>query len=320
MNACKNIGLGTAAIGRPSYINIKDTFSKTKTFSQSAFKKKGIALLDIAYENGIRYFDTAPGYGIAETLLIDWVKTKNDPSILVGSKWGYTYTANFDPNAIQHEIKEHSLSKLNAQWQVSKQLLPYLRFYQIHSATLATGVLENQEILEELHQLKTVHNLQIGITTSGANQTAILQKALSIKIAGVALFSVFQCTYNPLEQSIYAIAKEISNQNKQLILKEVLANGRVFTNEAYPHYTNFYNYLHALEIKYKVGRDAILMQYAATQFPKAIVLSGAHHNLQLQSNLKALHLSISPDELATLSSFKTAPELYWSERKQLNWN
>ncbi|MCD9634290.1 aldo/keto reductase, partial [Tenacibaculum maritimum] len=203
MNACKNIGLGTAAIGRPSYINIKDTFSKTKTFSQSAFKKKGIALLDIAYENGIRYFDTAPGYGIAETLLIDWVKTKNDPSILVGSKWGYTYTANFDPNAIQHEIKEHSLSKLNAQWQVSKQLLPYLRFYQIHSATLATGVLENQEILEKLHQLKTVHNLQIGITTSGANQTAILQKALSIKIAGVALFSVFQCTYNPLEQSIY---------------------------------------------------------------------------------------------------------------------
>ena len=66
-------------------------------------------------------------------------------SIEIATKWGYTYTANFDANATVHEVKEHSLSKLNEQWNFSKQLLPYLKVYQIHSATLETGVLENKK-------------------------------------------------------------------------------------------------------------------------------------------------------------------------------
>ena len=107
------IGFGTAAIGRPQYINIRH--AKVEEFSLAAFKEKGFAMLDSAYENGILYFDTAPGYGMAEQLLIDWVKQKNDPTIEVATKWGYTYVANFDPAATTHEVKEHSLAKLNEQ-------------------------------------------------------------------------------------------------------------------------------------------------------------------------------------------------------------
>ncbi len=48
---------------------------------------------------------------------------------------GYTYIANFDFNATIHEDKNHSLEKLNQQWEKSKQLLPNLKLYQIHSVT-----------------------------------------------------------------------------------------------------------------------------------------------------------------------------------------
>ena len=65
-----------------------------------------------AFELGVRYFDTAPGYGLAEQLVADWVNEKKDHSIEIATKWGYTYTANFEPKAKQHEIKDHSLSQL----------------------------------------------------------------------------------------------------------------------------------------------------------------------------------------------------------------
>ena len=134
------IGLGTAAIGRPHYINIRQ--ETTAAFDLEKFKANGIAVLEMAYNQGVRYFDTAPNYGIAEALVLDWAKSKADNTIEIATKWGYTYTANFDINAPIHEVKEHSLSNLNRQWEFSKGLLPNLSTYQIHSATFKTKVLD----------------------------------------------------------------------------------------------------------------------------------------------------------------------------------
>ncbi len=107
-----------------------------KYLDLSEFEAKGIHLLDFAYAKGVRYFDTAPGYGLAEDMLIKWLNNAPQNGVIVGTKWGYTYVADFNPDAEVHEIKEHSLAKLNEQWQVSKALLPYLKYYQVHSATL----------------------------------------------------------------------------------------------------------------------------------------------------------------------------------------
>ena len=132
------LGLGTAALGRPQYINIRAETCDNSDLIE--FKKHSFSVLEAAYKSGIRYFDTAPGYGLAEELVLEWLQTKNDSTIEIATKWGYTYTANFDANATVHEVKEHSIQKLNEQWSFSKQLLPYLKVYQIHSATLATKI------------------------------------------------------------------------------------------------------------------------------------------------------------------------------------
>ena len=228
-----NIGLGTAAIGRPQYINLRT--EKSSPTNLDEFRQNGFHALEEAYKLGVRYFDTAPGYGLAENLLIDWLQTKNDNTIKLATKWGYTYVANFDTNAKVHEVKEHSLLKLNEQWQVSKALLPYLSVYQIHSATLETGVLENEAILNQLAFLKEEFNLQIGLTTTGFNQVEVLKKGLDVQIDGKQLFDAFQCTYNILDQSISEINIVLKNENKTLIIKEALANGRLFPNDRFTH-------------------------------------------------------------------------------------
>jgi len=317
-NTNNKIGLGTAAIGRPLYINLKQ--EGDNYISKEAFRQKGMVMLNEAYNQGVRYFDTAPGYGIAEQMLIDWVVEKDDSSIEIATKWGYTYVADFDPNATQHEIKEHSLKKLTEQWIKSKQLIPWLTTYQIHSATLETGVLDNKRVLHFLADLKIKYDLHIGITTTGANQTEVLKKALKVEIDGIELFDAFQVTYNIIEQDLASMADVIAKNDKRLIIKEALANGRIFPNTQYPHYEQAYRYLNQLAKKYSVGVDAIALRFCMDTLPVYKVLSGAANSLHLSANMKTLDFKLEPIDIALLKDLAIPPKEYWTERKQLGWN
>ncbi|PWG06195.1 aldo/keto reductase [Polaribacter aquimarinus] len=312
------IGLGTAALGRPQYINVR--IENCDNSNLKRFRQESFQVLEDAYNLGIRYFDTAPGYGLAEELLLEWLQTKDDDSIEVATKWGYTYTANFDANAKVHEVKEHSLAKLKEQWKFSKQLLPYFKVYQIHSTTLETGVLENEGVLNELVRLKKEHNLKIGITTTGTNQVEVIKKALTVFVDGEPLFDVFQVTYNFLDQSLLEIIDELQQQNKSIVIKEALANGRVFSNKNYPHYEKMYSTLENLAQKHNVGVDAISLKYSLQTIANATVLSGASNTNQFSENLKANYFMLSDDDIELLSSFKVSPDFYWDERKKLEWN
>lgn len=318
MKKSDKIGLGTAAIGRPQYINIKE--KSDEVISLEAFKENGINLLDKAYAQGVRYFDTAPGYGFAEKLLIDWISNKDDGEIEIATKWGYTYVANFDPNAEIHEIKEHSIQKLNEQWNQSKYLSPNLSTYQIHSATLETGVLDNAQVLQRLFEFKKKHNILIGLTTTGADQISVIKKALDIEVESSQLFDVFQVTYNIFDQSLSAVSTELSNQKKRIVIKEALANGRVFPNENYPNYISAYKKLMDLSEKYKTGIDAIALRFCIDTIPVYKVLSGASIARHLTDNLKASDFELDKNDLIELSQLSINPTHYWNERKKLGWN
>lgn len=312
------LGLGTAAIGRPQYINIRQQVATN--FSLVTFRETGKKVLDLAYEKGIRYFDTAPGYGLAEELLVDWILEKDDVTIELATKWGYTYVANFDPNAKIHEVKEHSLKKLNEQWAFSEKALPYLKTYQIHSATFETGVLENENVLNRLAELKANHQLHIGITTTGANQVAVIKKALEVAVNGISLFDTFQVTYNVLDQSLAEISQQLKNADKRIIIKEALANGRIFPNEQYSHYNKLYQTLASLANKYEVGIDAVALRFCIDSIAPFKVLSGASKAFHLTENIKVDRFKLTELDIARLAKFAIVPNTYWSERKKLGWN
>ena len=312
------IGIGTATIGRPHYINIKTKVSD-EPFNKENFILKGKSMLTEAFNQGIRHFDTAPGYGIAESILLEWISDFQPENITISTKWGYTYVANFDRNAKVHEIKEHSLRKLNEQWEISKQLLPYLNIYQIHSATLNSGVLDNKEVLERLSQLKQEHNLKIGLSTSGDNQNEIIEKALSVKVDNKALFDSFQVTFNVFDQSLLNMTSLLKNENKTIIVKEALANGRVFPNADYNHYQSTYELLESLSNKYDTSIDAIALRFCLDAINPFMVLSGASEKDHLASNLLADNFQLTSEEIQQIKTLAIKPSSYWKERKQLPW-
>ncbi len=313
-----NLGLGTAAIGRPLYINVRQ--ESPKAFSLPRFRESGLQVLEDAYDQGIRFFDTAPGYGMAEELLVEWLKKKNDPSISVSTKWGYTYVADFNPDAVTHEVKEHSVDKLKEQWEFSRMLLPYLKIYQIHSATFETGVLHNHGILELLHRLKKEHDIIIGLTTTGFNQVEVIKEALMVEVENEKLFQSIQCTFNILDQSVLKLKDILTEANVELIIKEALANGRLIVKKSHSRYQKLYKYLTTLALKYNVGIDAIVLRYCIDCFPNAIVLSGANNCTHLSANLKAQQFSLNHVELKQLRSMKVDSKGYWEERALLSWN
>lgn len=318
MKGINYIGLGTAAIGRPQYINIRQSSNQILNFEE--FKQIGIATLDYAYEFGIRYFDTAPGYGMAEQLVANWLREKDVRSIEVATKWGYTYTANFDANAITHEVKEHSLNKLNEQWSVSRAMLPVLKYYQIHSATFDTNILNNMDVLNRLADLKEEHGLVVGLTTTGHNQVEVFEKALEIEKNRKRLFDLFQMTYNIFEQSIRASIQQLEKTDIKIVIKEAMANGRIFPNQNYPHYARTYQFLSELANKYNVGIDAIALRYCIDSISSFKVLSGASNIEHLRNNLKAADFELEPEDIQILKGMAINPDQYWNERKQLAWN
>ncbi|MFT5964669.1 MAG: aryl-alcohol dehydrogenase-like predicted oxidoreductase [Flavobacterium sp.] len=313
------IGLGLAALGRPEYINIRDNNTHDK--SQEAFMENAFSVLNFAYQHGIRYFDTAPSYGKGEEFLTNWNSKYKHEDVSLSTKWGYTYVANWELGfSGAHEVKEHSLEKLIEQWQVSKELQPQLKIYQVHSATFESGVLENKEVLKQLYEIKNQTSLQIGITTSGTNQSEIIEAALKIKVEKEDLFDSYQVTYNIFEQATHPILKHLLQLNKTVIIKEALANGRIFKNENFSHYKKLYVVIDSLAKKYRVGTDAIALRFVMDNLEPTYLLSGASSTGQLEQNIKAYSFKLDKEELQSLNSFKTDSQKYWKERNVLSWN
>ena len=313
------IGLGLAALGRPGYINLGHAEDLAYDYVVEAMERRTHRMLDLAYQKGVRYFDVARSYGRAEQFLKSWLQEHPDVDIAVGSKWGYTYTADWKIEAERHEIKEHSLAVLQKQWDLSKALLPHLQLYQIHSATLESGVLENTEVLSQLAQLKS-EGIKIGLSLSGVNQAVVLEKALLVRVDGVHLFDSAQITFNILEQSVGPMLKTAKESGFHIIIKEALANGRLTPRNTHPDFQVVKGILESMARKHEVNMDAIALAFVLAQDWVDIVLSGAAKAVHLESNLQALDIQLSDDEMKQLEALRVTKEEYWNERSGLKWN
>ena len=110
-------------------------------------------VLDAAYRAGVRHFDAARSYGRAEEFLGSWLRSRSvqPGDVTVSSKWGYTYTADWRVDADPPEVKDLTADTFRRQLgETREQLGDYLSLYQIHSATVSSGVLEDAAVLTDL--------------------------------------------------------------------------------------------------------------------------------------------------------------------------
>lgn len=272
------LGLGLAAVGRPGYINLGRDRDLPADRSVEVLRERSHQLLDAAYAAGVRYFDVARSYGRAEEFLAGWLD--GHPDAVVGSKWGYTYTAGWRVDADVHERKDHGVATFERQIAETRALLgDRLELYQIHSLTLGSPALTDVALHRKLAEL-AVAGVTVGFSTSGPKQAETIRAALAIEVDKKPLFGGVQSTWNVLEPSAGPALAEAHARGRFVIVKEALANGRLAKAD-------------------RIALGAVLAQPFVD-----VVLSGAATVEQLASNLAA-----HPED----------PEEYWSRRSGMDW-
>ena len=111
----RRIGLGLAALGRPGYLNLGHGADLGANRSVDALRARSFEVLDAAYAAGVRYFDAARSYGRGEEFLGGWLRDRDPRDVVVGSKWGYVYTAGWQVDADPPEVKHHDVETFRRQ-------------------------------------------------------------------------------------------------------------------------------------------------------------------------------------------------------------
>ncbi|MBC8209158.1 MAG: aldo/keto reductase [Desulfobulbaceae bacterium] len=319
------LGLGLAALGRPGYINLGHADDLSHNHDIATMETLAHTVLDAAWEGGIRYFDTARSYGKAEEFLGSWLEKRDikTTAATISSKWGYTYTADWQVNLPQgqkHEVKEHSLPVLQRQIPESKALLGnHLDIYQIHSTTLDSGVLTNEAVLKELAHLRN-SGMAIGLSVTGTQQADTILRALEIEFDGALLFSTVQATWNLLEQSTTTALQTAHEAGLGVISKEGMANGRLTLRNTMPDFQRQIDLLQTLAEAQNSTIDALALAAVINQPFIDVALSGAACVAHLQSNLQALKIRWDDDLAERLRELVEPVQSYWHTRSQLAWN
>ncbi|WP_326600053.1 aldo/keto reductase [Streptomyces sp. NBC_01803] len=308
------VGLGLAAVGRPGYINLGRARDLPADRTREALRDRTHQLLDAAHARGVRYVDAARSYGRAEEFLGAWLRDRPDAAgdMVVGSKWGYTYTADWRSDAETHEVKDHGAATFDRQYAESRALLgDRLDLYQIHSVTLESPALTDPEVLGRLARL-AASGVSVGLSTSGPAQAAAIRAALEVTVDGRPLFRTVQSTFNVLETSAGPALAQAHAAGLAVIVKEAMANGRLAADTAPPA-------LRRIAAQTGTGPDAVALAAVLHQPWAGVVLSGAATVEQLDGNLAAATLKLDETPRAALAALAEPPAAYWRQRSALPW-
>lgn len=306
------LGIGLAAVGRPAYITLGHAEDLGEARGVSDLERRTHDVLDAALEAGIRYIDAARSYGRAEEFLASWLDRRGADAddVTIASKWGYTYTGGWRLDAETHEVKDHSAAALRRQLGETRALLgDRLDVYQIHSATLDTGVLSDPEVLDLLAGL-AADGVRVGFTTSGPAQADIVRAGLQARER--CPFTVVQATWNPLEPSVGRALAEAHEAGVVVAVKEALANGRLAPGG------DAADGLAGVAGELGVTVDAVAIGLALAQDWSDVVLLGAATPAHVEQNVAAATVAerIAADAGAVLAE---EPSAYWARRSALDW-
>jgi aryl-alcohol dehydrogenase-like predicted oxidoreductase len=303
------IALGLAALGRPGYLNLGHGDDLGADRSVAGLERRCHLVLDAAYHGDARHFDAARSYGRAEEFLASWLEARaiEPGAVTVSSKWGYTYTAGWRVDADPPEVKDLSLGTLRRQLAETRARLgPWLSLYQIHSATVSSGVLDDAGVLEELAGLRR-SGVAVGLTVTGTDQSETID--LALERGG---FDSVQATYNLLERAAGPALERAHAAGLRVMVKEAVANGRLAPRGGCAP-------LEAVAERLGAASDAVAIAAVLSRPWVDVVLSGAATPDQLRSNLRALELRWSSELDDELAGLAEPSERYWSTRSGLSW-
>jgi aryl-alcohol dehydrogenase-like predicted oxidoreductase len=318
------LGLGLAALGRPGYVTLNHAADLGGRYDPSAMEAHAHAVLDAAFDAGIRYLDAARSYGRAEDFVASWLRKREiEPGeVVVASKWGYTYTAGWSTSATQHEVKDHALAAFERQLAESVERLgPYLSLYQIHSVTADGKTLEDDALIDAIARLRE-RGIRAGLSVSGAGQDVAIRRSLEVRRDGQRVFDSVQATWNLLERGAESALEEAHVAGMKVVIKETLANGRLThrNRDGDDVFASRVARIRELAGSRGATIETLALAAALARSWADVVLSGAATVGQIRSNVAAFEIAYDAELEEQIRPMSIASDEYWRIRSSFSWN
>ncbi|MCF6137664.1 aldo/keto reductase [Pseudalkalibacillus berkeleyi] len=259
-------------------------------------ENESINIIHKALDEGVTFIDTADLYGFGENeeIVGKALKGKRDQAVLatkVGNRWDHV-----------NEGWEWAPSKDYITTAVKKSLhrlgTDYLDLYQLHGGTLDDPIDEIIEAFESLKQEGLIR--EYGISSIRPNVIEEYLKRSNI-------VSIMM-QYSMLDRRPEELLDEIHENNVSVIARGPLAKGnltdRIFTDKASEKGFMDYSASEIHDLMRKVdevsnGRELshMSLRYPLDHPAVATVIPGASTVSQLENNVKASHIQLSPNEI-----------------------
>jgi len=239
-------GCGLIRIGRVWGVDSKEVPTE----------KEAIEFLEFAFSQGVRFFDTAPAYGLSESRLGKFFKQLTEDErkkIVLATKFGEHWN-----NNTQDTYVDHSYNALVSSIEKSMELLGKISILQLHKASVS--LLTNDEVSRAFVYAQT-----IGIKLLGVSVSDIETGLLSCEDERL---SYIQLPYNQERANLLPVISKAKEKNKQILFNRPLAMGAIF---------------HSTE-KSKDIYDAF--SFISETQAKGILLSGTASKQHLKENIE----------------------------------
>ncbi len=266
-------------------------------------------ILKRALDLGITFFDMANWYSIGEgervvaSALTSMVP--RDKLVLITKA---KYPMSNDPND-QGLSRKHLLSSIDAS--LRRMGTDYVDIFMVHAFDPDTPIAETMEALHDI--VRSGKARYLGASTMFAWQFARMNHVA--RENGWTSFVTMQCQYNLLyRENERELIPYCRDQGIAVTCFSPLARGWLAASEDTRSQTDIYrerNYGDALDLKICATVQAIATEHGTTMAKVALAwviskkdicspIVGAGSVSQLEDNVKALYLELSPDEIETL--------------------
>ena len=255
----------------------------TMGFGTWSDKSEAFRILDVSYERGINFFDTAEVYpvpptaelaGLTEEIFGEWVQTKPRDSIIIATKvagaasgWivppiRYGLTA-IDRHHIENAI-EGSLRRLN---------IEYVDLYQVHWPDNVVPIEESMEALDRLVESGKVRYLG----TSNENAYGLTKANTVAKYEGLTRFQSIQNNFSLLNRRFFDELANVCRQENVSLLPYSPIGGGVLSGKyqqgEMPSETRFGDYMREGDSRQKLMAQRFVNQETLSSTEKYLGIS-----------------------------------------------
>lgn len=224
------------------------------------------AFLDVALEQGIRYFDTAPSYGSSEERFGAWLQSLPDATqanLVVATKFGEHWS-----ESAQEPYADHSYEALVSSLEQSMERLGKIDVLQIHKTT--PEVLKSADLKRSLE-----YAASLGIKRFGASISDVASGEI---ICDDDRYDVIQLPLNTKNQAFLDIIQRAAQRGKTIVTNRPFNMGELVAKSSGKH-------------RKELERKAF--EFIIGQHFTGITLTGTKSAEHLQENIDAFRAAVA---------------------------